>query len=174
MKCIDVEQFKERALNMPGAITIIVLLSLFLPMTNIMPYEITIPLLIVFSVPIVWVFLWRTLTNKKVSLGKHLTITIFLSYIFFIITSDLSTAMFFYINSIFFLLALGISGFVYIVYYLFFLVGKKYAQKNYRKRFVIVFIPTLVISIVFLWLMSAMFGDVLFGMANVLAGAVNG
>jgi len=163
----------ERSLKMPGAISVVVLLSILLPLFGIFPKPISLPLLMVFSIPTLYMFFAQVILNRPLSLKKNLLISGVASYVFYILSRYPFEAIEFYIYSLFFLIGGLISVIVYLVYYSMYLLGKKVRYENeemsFRSRFIICFIPTLLVSLLFCVIISVFIGVWTFELAEVLS-----
>jgi hypothetical protein len=160
----------ENAIKMPGAVAAVSLLSVILPALNIFPDILTLPMIMAFSIPTLWIFILSVIANREVPLGKNIALTVFLSYVLYIISRYPFDVMKFYMYSFFFLLGASLGAFSYTIYYIFFLLGKSSRlSMNYRERFVFSFIPTILLIIALSMVINLLFGQFIFNVAGGLA-----
>ncbi len=169
------DDFREKALSMPGAISSIFVLAILIPALSLFPSNITVAMFVAFSVPTFYVFIIRTIFNREIGIKKHLTLTVFLSYLLYMFgLSAWETAAQFYVHSFFFVIGMGFGALTYLTYWIIYKIGKATLKEelSYRKRFFFIFIPTTAIMLFISIMLSSFLGEFSFSLTEVLVNGV--
>ena len=159
------DDFLERTLSMPGALTVIYLFSMIFPSLGLLPTYVIVPMLIAFSIPIVYIYLASVALNRMVRLRRHITIVMFLSYFLYLFSKLPESATELYVRTFIYFFGVLLALMYYLIYYLFYKISViTKGELSIRKRFVLVFIPSFVIDLLFTFLLNFMIGDFLFSL----------
>lgn len=161
------EGFLEKAFSTPASASIIFLLSVFIPLFGLFPSEITLSMTFAFSIPLIVLFLIGVVMNKEVGirelLSKWFFLIIILSYVFYILSRSPWEPVQYYFYTAMFLIGFALSFLTYFIYYLFYLLSKRKGGMSYRIRILIVFVPTLIIMM-----------GIVFILSNIVIGVADG
>ncbi len=147
---VDDALLLDRMLSMPGAVSVIFLLSVLLPALGVFPGSVTLAMFVAFSVPTLYIFMAQGVLNRDISLKRHVIVSWTVSYLFFLSMSWPLEPLAFYIQSFYFTFGSLFAFLVYLVYFGFFRLGKsRESQLSHRKRLLLCFLPTLMITLTF-------------------------
>jgi len=163
------EENIDNIISRPGALSVLYVNIILLPLLGLFPSEIVSPALFAFSLPIFYTFLINVIFNREINLKKHILITLLISYILYLLTKYPFNPTNFYVYSVFFVFGAlyGLMGY-YIYHFFYWLAKNKYGEITYRKRFVYTFIPSFCILFMISVLLSSIFGGLFFNLQNML------
>jgi len=170
---IERENFIDKTMSMPGALSVLFLLSVILPAMSIFPSTITLAMMTAFSVPIIFVFLAEVAVDRRVSIKKS-TLLFFPAYLLYMLSRYPWSPMQYYLYSFFFVFGALLSVVTYAVYYIFIKIGRKIksGKLSFRWRFLLAFIPSLFVMLILSWIISIFIGAWMFEMEKILIGGV--
>lgn len=155
----DANKFYEKAVNLPGAIAVVFLLSMIYPPLGFFPLEVTTSILIAFTIPAVYIFLINVIFNRDVKIGFHLLVVMCVSFGFYSLNKWPFDIHQLFAYSFFFVFGAFVSMIAYSIYYVLYRLGKRYSGNvSYRMRFFMSFLPTLIAMIFVGYLLSILFG----------------
>lgn len=172
----DKESWLEKMLALPGAFSLIFFLAMFLPLLGF-PSELSWALLTSFSIPTAYAFIMMAVLNRHISFKKHIPILTGLSFLIYILSRAPTTPSLLYAYIIFFVAGTAIASLSYFIYYLLYRFAKRMfgtEEVRIRKRFLIMFIPAMVIMFLLLFLIGGIVIGVVDEEIITVAGWLNG
>ncbi len=160
----------DRLIGMPGAFSVLFILTIILPLLNLLPQAIILPVLLIFSLPVFYVFMISVVFNKEFKPRKNVIATTIISYLLYILISYPFTGAFqFYAYSSIFLFSIIFGLITYLVYYIFLVIARRIREPiGYRKRFLFAFLPSLVLMLGLSFFINLIFGEFLLEIEGLL------
>ena len=162
--------FYDRLISMPGALPMVLLVALIMPMTGIFPSIIGGMMLVVFTIPIIAGFLITVALNGEVSFRKHTLVLAVISYMIYMVYAWPFSMTQFYVLTVLFVFSAAFTGTLYVIYRTIYRIMRRWSliRGSYRWLFVSVFVPSVAIGILAGFIISMLVGDMLFYLGGLL------